>query len=73
MAIWLAVLMVLGGVAPVLAQSVSCEDDRAATRALVGVVAQSREQAEIRLAQALARIRALEDEIRRLTADKGSK
>jgi len=69
----LLVLVVVLVPAAVAAQSVSCEEDRAATRVLVGVVASSREQVEIRLAQALARVRALEDEVRRLTADKGGK
>ena len=69
----LVLLLLAFGAVPVMAQSVSCDEDRAATRVLVGVVAQSREQAEVRLAQALARIRALEDEVRRLIAEKGGK
>lgn len=65
MRIPLALLFVVGSVVPGVAET-ACEDDRAATRALVGIVATGREQAEVRLAQALQRIRVLEAEVRRL-------
>lgn len=65
MRVLLALVFVLWSVVPGVAET-TCDDDRAATRALVGIVATGREQAEIRLAQALQRIRVLEAEVRRL-------
>lgn len=62
----LLVLLLVLGSAVSLGAETSCEDDRAATRALVAIVAQGREAAEIRLAQALQRVRALEVEVERL-------